>query len=131
MARHAEILSRDVPQRDVDSGHRRRADYAGTVPEVLPEHHLPKVLDAAGVLTHEGGPQILHGADDGPRVPLERRVAPTDEPGLIGFDLDENPVAHPGVANEGFDCGNIHGLLIRLKRYAVVEDPPRPGAGME
>ena len=39
-------LPDDVPQGEVDAADRRRADDAVAVPEVLPVHHLPQMLDA-------------------------------------------------------------------------------------
>ena len=51
---------------------------------------------------------VLDRADDGARVPLERRLAPAVQPGLVGDDLDEDPVAHPGMADVRLDGGDLH-----------------------
>ena len=112
MARNAEVLARNIPQRNIDTRHRRRANDPGAVPKVLPEHHLPEMLDPPRVLSHQESRQVLNRADYRSRVPFECRLAPTDETGLIGLDLDKNPVAHPGVANEGLDRGDLHLLFV-------------------
>ena len=108
VARHAVDLAEDVPQGDVDAGDRGAADDAVAVPEVLAVHHLPEVLDPRRVFADEQLREILDRADDGARVPLERRLAPAVQPGLVGEDLDEDPVPHPGVADVRFDCGDLH-----------------------
>jgi hypothetical protein len=79
-------LAEDVPERDVDAAHRRAADDVVAMPEMLAEHHLPEVLDPRRVLADDQLGQILDGADDRPRVPLERRLTPAVEPVLVGDD---------------------------------------------
>ena len=79
VARDAVHLAEDVPERDVDAAHRRAADDVVAVPEVLAEHHLPEVLDPRRVLADDQLGEVLDGADDRPRVPLERRLAPAVE----------------------------------------------------
>src|SRR5207249_7782740 len=96
-------LAEDVPQGDVDAGDGGAADDAVAVPEMLAVHHLPEVLDARGVLADEELAEIFDGAGDGAGVPFECRFAPAPQAGLIGGDLDEDPVAHAGVADEGLD----------------------------
>ena len=108
VARDAVHLAEDVPERDVDAAHRRAADDVVAVPEVLAEHHLPEVLDPRRVLADDQLGQILDGADDRPRVPLERRLAPAVEAVLVGDDADEHPVAHPRVADVRLDRGDLH-----------------------
>ena len=49
------------------------------------------------------------GPDDAARVPFERRLAPAEQAVLVGEDLDEDPVPHPGVADVRFDPGDLHG----------------------
>ena len=38
-------------------------------------------------------------ADDGARLPFQRRLAPAEQAGLVGLDPDEHPVAHFRVAD--------------------------------
>ena len=57
--------------------------------------------------------EVLDRADDRPRVPFERRLAPAEQAVLIGEDLDEHPVPHPGVADVRFDAGDFHGQSYR------------------
>ena len=73
-------LAEDVPQRDVDAAHRGAADDVAAVPEVLAEHHLPEMLDARRVFADDQLGEVLDGADDRARVPLERRLAPAVRP---------------------------------------------------
>jgi len=52
-AGHPRDLAGDVPQRQIDPGDGRRTDDSVAVPEVLAIHHLPQVLDAAGILADD------------------------------------------------------------------------------
>ena len=106
-------LAEDVPERDVDAAHRGPADDPARVPEVLAEHHLPEVLDPRRVLADDQLRDVLDGSDDRARVPLERRLAPAVQPGLVGDDADEDPVAHPGVADVRLDGGDLHSTDLR------------------
>ena len=49
--------------------------------------------------------------DDRARVPFERRFAPAPQARLVGQDLNEDPVAHAGMADECFDLGDLHGRV--------------------
>ena len=101
-------LADNVPQRNVDPRDGRRANNSLTVPEVLPPHHLPQMLDARRVLADQQLRQILNRSHNTARMPFQRRFTPAEQPRLIGDDLDEHPVAHPGVADERFDAGDFH-----------------------
>ena len=103
VAGNAVHLAEDVPERDVDPAHRRAADDVVAVPEVLPEHHLPQVLDPRRVLADDQLGEVLDGAHDGACVPLERGLAPAVETGLVRQDADEDPVAHARVADVRLD----------------------------
>ena len=145
VARHAVHLAEDVPERDVDAADGRAADDAVAVPEVLAVHHLPQVLDPRRVLADDQLREVLDRADDGARVPLERRLAPAVEAGLVGEDLDEDPVAHPRVADVRFDRGDLHVPLLTRSSSATlsstsvvdpavadvrVRDPVRPAVAV-
>ena len=69
-----------------------------------------------GILADEQRLQVLDRADDAARVPFERRLAPAEEAGLVGQDLDEDPVAHPRVADVRFDGGDLHRASSRTRR---------------
>ena len=101
-------LAEDVPERDVDPAHRGAPHDAVRVPEVLAEHHLPEVLDPGRILADDQLRNVLDGADDCAGVPLERRLTPAVQPGLVGDDPDEHPVPHPGVADVRLDGGDLH-----------------------
>ena len=123
-------LAEDVPERDVDAADRRAADDAVAVPEVLAVHHLPEVLDPRRVFADDQLGEILDRADDRARVPLERRLAPAEQAGLVGDDLDEDPVAHPRVADVRLDRGDLHAALRTLpeQRDALVDQRRHPAA---
>src|SRR5664279_145555 len=101
-------LADNIPQGDIDAADRRPAHHAVAVPEVLAEHHLPQILDARRIFADEQRRQVLDRADDAPRVPLQRRLAPPPQPGLIGQDFDKDPIAHPRIADMRFNAGDFH-----------------------
>ena len=103
------------------------ADDAVAVPEVLAVHHLPEVLDARRVLADEQLGEVLDRPDDGARVPFERRLAPAEQAVLIGEDLDEDPVPHPGVADVRFDRGDLHGGPLLPRSLRLPETRRRSG----
>ncbi len=78
------------------------------MPEVLAEHHLPKMLDASGILSNNQLGNVFNGADNRSRVPFQRRFAPAIQSGLVGQHFDKDPVAHPRVTNMRFDAGDLH-----------------------
>jgi hypothetical protein len=65
-------LAENVPEGEVDAGDGGGAHDAVAMPEMLTEHHLPEVLDAARILADEQLGNILDRADDRARVPFER-----------------------------------------------------------
>ena len=65
------------------------------------------LLDIARIAPQEQRLEVLHCADHGSRLPLERRLAPAVQPGLIGFHAHEHPVAHLRVAYQCFDGGDF------------------------
>ena len=131
VAGHAVHLAEEVPERDVDPAHGRPAHDVVAVPEVLPEHHLPQVLDSRGILADDQLREVLDRSDDGARVPLERRLAPAVEAGLVRHDPDEDPVAHPCVADVRLDRRDLHVLLLTRSSSATLSStsvavPPWP-----
>ena len=100
--RNSERLAEDVPQGDLDAADRRHADDAHP-PEAVLGQHLLALLDVARVLPDEERGEIVNRTDDGPRLPLERRLAPADKAGLVRLDPDEHPIAHLRVADAGGD----------------------------
>ncbi len=100
MAGHAVDFSEDIPKRDINPADCGAADDSIAVPEVLAVHHLPEMLDACRIFADKKLGKIFDGANDRASVPFEGGFTPSPETGLIGNDLDENPIAHPRVANE-------------------------------
>jgi hypothetical protein len=78
------------------------------MPEMLPVHDLPQVLNASGIFSNKELRQILNRPDHSPRVPFQSGFPPSKEARLIRFDPDKNPVSHPGMAYKGLDCGDFH-----------------------
>ena len=116
-AGHPGDFAHDVPEGDIDAGDGGRADDAVAMPEMLAIHHLPEIFDAGWVFADEELAEILDRADDAAGVPFEGRFTPADEPGLIGGDFDEDPVAHPRVADEWFDLDDFHEVIPFLSAW--------------
>jgi len=119
MTGHSQNLSRKIPQGDVYARYGGRAHDAAAVPEMLPKHHLPQMLDARRVFADHQCCKILERTHHRARVPFKRRLAPTDEAGFVGLDFDEDPIAHARVAHDRFDCGDLHDL----SRVRLPADP--------
>ncbi len=103
-------LSGDVPERLLDAadrGHQHRP----AAPERVPIHDLPEMLDPARVLALDQARELGDGGHDRLGLSLERRLS---EPGdsLVGPHLDEHPVAHAAVDDEGLDLGDLHPLTL-------------------
>ena len=124
-------LAEEIPERDVDPAHRGAADDPARVPEVLAEHHLPEVLDPGRVLADDQLGDVLDRADDRARVPLERRLAPAVEPGLVGDHADEHPVAHPRVADVRLDGGDLHATRAAAPRSSSTTRSTSPRSTFE
>src|ERR1700733_367411 len=69
---------------------------------------LVDMFDIARVLTNQHRSEILDRAHDRSRLPLERRLTPSEKPRLIGNDLDEDPVPHLRVDDNRLDIGDFH-----------------------
>ena len=91
------------------------------MPEMLAIHHLPEMFDARRILPDEELREILDRAHDGARVPFEGRLAPAEQAGLVGLDLDEDPVSHPGMADEGSNGGDFHGMQSKMGRRLTLD----------
>jgi hypothetical protein len=104
--RSPERLPEDVPAGLLDARDRRALDHS-RAEEVLAHHHLEQVLDAPRILADEKRREILDAADDRARLPLDGRLAPTNEP-LVGLELDEHPVAHLGTDDNCRDARDPH-----------------------
>ena len=61
-----------------------------------------------GILAQDHRREVLDRADHGARLPFQRGLAPAMQSRLIGFNLNEHPVAHLGVDDDGFDGGDFH-----------------------
>ena len=112
--RHAELLAQNVPEGDLDPGHRPGADDAGHAVAHHPQQHLlPQQLDAPRVLPDEHGLEVLDRRLDHPRPAAG--LTDSGDP-FVGLDFDEEPVAPasapaPGrrrVHQKGLDVRDLH-----------------------
>src|ERR1700761_625320 len=78
------------------------------MPEMLPMHDLPEVLDAGGILSNQQRLQILNGTADCACMPFESGLTPSMQARLIRQHLYEDPVAHPGVTAKRLNIDNFH-----------------------
>src|SRR5687767_8049931 len=95
--RDAKLLAANVPERDVHGRHRRTDDAVGRE-EAAPEHELPEMLDAAGVLADDLLADVIERAED--------RLGPTVDAALadardVGVRIDD---AEEEVAVVDLDC---------------------------
>ena len=107
--RHAQRFAEDVLAGHLDAGDGAHADHAEP-PEAVLGQHADQLLDVARVAAEQERRQVLDGADHRARLPLQRRLAPAVQAGLVGADLDEDPVPHRGVDDERAYAGDLHGL---------------------
>ena len=112
--RHTELLAQDVPEGDLDTGHRPTAHHAGhPMPHHGQQHLLPEILDPARVLTNYDGGEVLDGRLDDARPAA--RLAKSVDAG-VGLDFDEQPVAptttpatrRRRIHEERLDIGDLH-----------------------
>jgi hypothetical protein len=83
------------------------------MPLIAVVHDAHALLDVPRVLADQQRLQILHRADHRPGLPFEGRLAPAIEPGLVGLDPHEDPVAHLGIDHAVADPGDAHGGRVR------------------
>ena len=105
----------DVPKCEVNSCNRRASSDTMAMPEMLPPHHLPKMLDASRVLADQQRAEILNRSNNPACVPFQCGFAPAKQPGLVGQDFDEDPIPHASMTDEGFNLGDFHLELRRRK----------------
>src|SRR5207245_8193107 len=82
---------------------------------------LVQVLDAGGVFAHQHRLEILHRAHHGPGLPLQRCLAPAEQPRLVGLHLHEHPVPHLGIHHHRSDIRDLH-----LTHAPLPHSPPPP-----
>jgi hypothetical protein len=78
------------------------------MPEVLTKHALPQMLNPPRVFAYQQRSDVFNSAYDAARMPLQRRFAPANEPGLVGGHLNENPIPHASVADDCFNSCYFH-----------------------
>src|SRR5437016_171162 len=76
-----ERLAANVPQGDVDGGHRRADDAAGWE-EAASVHQLPEMLDPAGVLADDLLADVVEGAEDRLRPAVDAALADAGDAGV-------------------------------------------------
>ena len=105
--RHAEVLPEDIPERHLDARDRARPDRPEP-PERLLLHDPHGLFDVARITSDEQRRQILHGADDRARLPLQRGFAPAVKPWIVGLDAHEDPVPHLGIHDARAQARDLH-----------------------
>ncbi len=129
VARYAMQLADNIPQRDIDPRDGCRPHDSRPMPEVLPPHHLPQMLNAGGVLANQELGNIFDRPDHTAGMPLQRRFAPAEQTRLIGQHFHEHPVPHPRMTDERFDAV-IFMRVVSLRRCAESADFAHdPGSG--
>ncbi len=111
--RLAEVLTENVPERDLDSRHSRHADGAEW-PEAVLAHDANKLLDIARIAMKHERLEIFYGADHGAGLPFERSLTPAIQSGDIGINPHEDPVAHLRVDNCCSDLCYLHNVCNRF-----------------
>src|SRR5258708_155629 len=76
--RQAERFPKNIPERQLDAGDGGRADDAQS-PEAQLVEAADDGFDIARITADDERSQVLDRADDGARLPFERRLAPTVE----------------------------------------------------
>ena len=131
--RHAERLGLDVPQRQLDAGHR----LVGHAAQVLPRgaQHVPvQPLDRPRVLADQQRGQVAHRARDAVRAAVVAAFAPAHEP-VVGLDADEGPGPPAAVTVQRLHACDLHGERpchsrpARTRRIAARRSLGRPGRG--
>jgi hypothetical protein len=108
-------LAEDVPQGVLDPADRGHADDPEPVVAVL-GHDPQGLLDVPGVPADDHRGEVLDGADDGPRLPVQARLAPPDEAVLVGADLHEDPVPQLRVDDERLHGRDADGAEVDRRR---------------
>jgi hypothetical protein len=103
-----------IPERKIDTGDGRRSHDSATVPEMLPPHHLPQMLDASGIFANQQLRHVLDRTDDASSMPFQRRFAPAKQARLVRKNFYKDPIAHTGMTNKRFDCSDLHFVLVRI-----------------
>ena len=109
---HTEVLAGYVPQRLVDAGQRRHQHVAAAKKRRAIDV-LPVVLDAQRILADEILRQLLDSRCGTPRLPLQRRLPPADDP-TVGGHLHQ---PHPRPGKKLIDPRNLHSCLLSCTRF--------------
>src|SRR5580704_4905771 len=72
---------------------------------------LVNMLDIPRILSDQHRREIFNRTHDGSRLPLKRRLAPSEKAHLVGQDLNKNPIPHLRVDHDRLDIGNFHRSL--------------------
>src|SRR5580704_11156914 len=69
---------------------------------------LVNMLDIPRILSDQHRSEIFNRTHDGSRLPLKRRLAPSEKAHLVGQDLNKNPIPHRRVDHDRLDVCNFH-----------------------
>src|SRR5207245_8324846 len=87
--RYAERLGLDVPQGQLDAGHRLVRDAAAVLAHA-PQHVPVEALDGLRVLPDQEIGDVADRPGDAVGTPVVAALAPADQPG-VGLDAHERP----------------------------------------
>ncbi len=105
--RHAEGLGLDVPERQLDAGHRLVAHAAQVLARGA--QHVPvQALDRPRILADQQRGQVLHRARDAVRAAIVAAFSPAHE-AVVGLDANEGPGPPAAVTVQGFHARDLHG----------------------
>ena len=90
--RHVQRFSPNIPEGVFDAAHCTHAHDAAAE-KWHPIHFLVQVLNASGIFSHNQRGKILDGPHHRSGFLLQARFTPSVQTRLIGFHLDENPIA--------------------------------------
>ncbi len=91
----------------------RFADHAET-PETMLEHDFAQLGNISWVSADQQRFQIFDATDHRSRFPFQGGFSETIKPRLIRDNLDEDPIPHLGIYDNGFDVTDFHSVIFRV-----------------
>jgi len=102
-------LAADVPQRHVHARERGSLDRPAA-PVSVAVHPLPEIFRVERARAKDELFQVLDRPLDAVGLGRQRALAPAEEAGLVGLDLDVGPIRKRAPDAEGFEGDDFHGV---------------------